>query len=66
MVLDPCGVDGLCATACPVNIDTSALTKRFRQMRHRKLANRMALALAKNMQLVERGARCALAAGHMA
>ena len=28
--LDTCAVDGLCATACPVKIDTGQLTKRFR------------------------------------
>jgi len=29
MALDTCAVDGLCATACPVNIDTGTLVKRF-------------------------------------
>lgn len=64
MVLDTCAVDGLCASACPVNIDTGALTKRFRQMRHTALANKLAVAIAKNMTLTESGARFALAAGH--
>ena len=31
MALDTCAVDGLCATACPVGIDTGQLTKSFRQ-----------------------------------
>jgi D-lactate dehydrogenase len=64
MALDTCAVDGLCATACPVNIDTGALTKRFRKMRHTALANKIAFAIAKNMRLTECGARLALAAGH--
>jgi D-lactate dehydrogenase len=65
MALDTCAVDGLCAIACPVNIDTGALTKRFRQLRHTALADRIALAAAVNMRLMESGARFALAAGHL-
>ena len=34
MALDTCAVDGLCATACPVGIDTGQLTKRFRRASH--------------------------------
>jgi D-lactate dehydrogenase len=64
MALDTCAVDGLCATACPVNIDTGKLTKRFRQLRHTALANHMAVAIARNMKLTECGARIALGAGH--
>jgi D-lactate dehydrogenase len=65
-VLDTCAVDGLCATACPVSIDTGTLTKRFRQMRHTASANQIAVVFAKNMRLVERGVRLALVAGHTA
>lgn len=64
MALDTCAVDGLCATACPVNIDTGKLTKRFRHLRHTKAANRIAQAMARNLGLVEFGARLALGAGH--
>ena len=64
MALDTCAVDGLCATACPVNIDTGTLTKRFRQLRHSALANRIAVAVAKNMALTEFCARFALRTGH--
>jgi D-lactate dehydrogenase len=66
MALDTCAVDGLCATACPVNIDTGKLTKRFRQMRHSALANRIALRLAKHMSFMELAARFAMGAGHAA
>src|SRR5450759_2457331 len=38
--LDTCAVDGLCATACPVKIDTGQLTKRFRALRHSAAARR--------------------------
>jgi D-lactate dehydrogenase len=65
MALDTCAVDGLCATACPVDIDTGALTKRFRRLRHTKLANSIATGVAKNMALVEVAARGALAVGHV-
>jgi D-lactate dehydrogenase len=50
---------------CPVNIDTGTLTKRFRQLRHTALANRVAVTVAKNMKLAEVGARFALGAGHV-
>lgn len=65
MALDTCAVDGLCATACPVDIDTGALTKRFRRLRHTKLANSIATGVAKNMALVEVAARGALAVGQV-
>jgi D-lactate dehydrogenase len=65
MALDTCAVDGLCATACPVSIDTGKLTKRFRQLRHTEAANRIALLLANNLGLVEIGARFAMGAGHL-
>ncbi len=64
MALDTCAVDGLCATACPVSIDTGALTKRLRGLRHTEIANRIAVVAARNMKLVEVGGRIALFAGH--
>ncbi len=64
MALDTCAVDGLCATACPVSIDTGKLTKRFRRLRHTGVANRIALLIARNIRLTEFGARFALGAGH--
>jgi len=62
--LDTCAADGLCAMACPVNIDTGVLTKRLRQLRHTALANRIAVAVARNMRITEFFARLALATGH--
>lgn len=60
MLLDTCAVDGLCATACPVGIDTGQLTKRLRSMRHSSSAHKEALVLAKRFALLERGARSIL------
>jgi D-lactate dehydrogenase len=38
--VDTCAVDGMCATACPVLINTGDLTKRLRAERHGRLAQR--------------------------
>ncbi|WEK18455.1 MAG: FAD-binding and (Fe-S)-binding domain-containing protein [Candidatus Pedobacter colombiensis] len=46
--LDTCAVDGLCATACPVDINTGDLVKRLRRESHSKTANGLALIVAKN------------------
>lgn len=46
--LDTCAVDGLCATACPVDINTGDLVKRLRRESHSKTANSLALTVAKN------------------
>jgi D-lactate dehydrogenase len=63
MALDTCAADGLCATACPVGIDTGALTKRLRRERHSTAAHEFARFLASHFGLVERGARLALRSG---
>jgi D-lactate dehydrogenase len=64
MALDTCAVDGLCATDCPVSIDTGKLTKRFRALRHSRFAAKLADAVAHNFALAEVGARFALGSGH--
>lgn len=46
--LDTCAVDGLCATACPVDINTGDLVKRLRRENHSKAANSLALTVARN------------------
>jgi D-lactate dehydrogenase len=66
MALDTCAADGLCATACPVNIDIGALTKRLRQLRHSALASRIAVVIARSMKFMEFVTRFALGAGHAA
>ena len=62
--LATCAGDGLCSTACPVNIDTGHLTKRLRAASHSALTNRMAGLIARRMKAAEVGARFALRAGH--
>lgn len=50
--LDTCAVDGLCATACPVDINTGSLVKRLRRENHSVYANGVALCIAKNFKPV--------------
>ena len=65
MALDTCAADGLCATDCPVSIDTGKLTKRFRAIRHSWFAGRIATTAARHFGFFEFGARWALRAGHL-
>jgi len=61
--LDTCAVDGLCATACPVDINTGDLVKRLRRENHSGFQNRLALRVAKNFGMVEWVMRAALRFG---
>jgi D-lactate dehydrogenase len=56
-------VDGLCAGACPVDINTGDLVKRLRRESHSAAANRMALLTAKYFAVAERLVRAGLSAG---
>lgn len=60
---DTCAVDGLCAIACPVDIDTGELTKRLRNENHSVPANRFALLVAKNLKTAESIVRFGLRSG---
>ena len=62
-VLDTCAVDGLCATACPVDINTGDLVKRLRKENHSEKANSIALWVATHFKTIEWGARAALKMG---
>ncbi|MEP6845117.1 MAG: FAD-binding and (Fe-S)-binding domain-containing protein [Panacibacter sp.] len=62
-VLDTCAVDGLCATACPVDINTGDLVKRLRRENHSALANSIALQTAKHFKTLEWFVRVALIKG---
>ncbi len=64
-VLDTCAVDGLCATACPVDINTGDLVKRLRRENHSLAANRRALWVAKHFSIVENFVRAGLQMGHV-
>ncbi|WP_246229649.1 (Fe-S)-binding protein [Mucilaginibacter humi] len=61
--LDTCAVDGLCATACPVDINTGDLVKRLRRENHSATENSLALFTAKNFRGVYRAVKFALASG---
>jgi D-lactate dehydrogenase len=66
MALDTCATDGLCATACPVSIDTGQLVKRFRNLRASASAHEWAVRVASNFALAERLLRWSLRLGHAA
>ena len=59
-MLDTCAVDGLCATACPVDINTGDLVKRLRRENHSPFENKIALTVAKNFRTAETLTRFAL------
>jgi len=62
--MDTCAVDGMCATDCPVNINTGELIKRLRRENHSASANKTALRIAKNFGAVERLVKLALYSGN--
>jgi len=59
-----CATDGLCALACPVEIDTGKLIKELRHQKASRLANRTAAALAGHMTMVTALGRGGLALVH--
>ncbi|WP_299823746.1 FAD-binding and (Fe-S)-binding domain-containing protein [uncultured Pontibacter sp.] len=61
--LDTCAVDGLCATACPVDINTGDLVKRLRRESHNDFANNLALLVAKNFKPVTAAVKFGLRSG---
>ena len=62
--LETCAVDGLCATACPVSINTGDLTRHLRAQRHSQFSRWLALLIAKNFATVEKGVRVGLRVGN--
>jgi D-lactate dehydrogenase len=61
--MDTCAVDGMCATDCPVDINTGELIKRLRRENHSPRANKIALRLARNFDVLEKTVRFMLRAG---
>ncbi|HTR28491.1 MAG TPA: FAD-binding and (Fe-S)-binding domain-containing protein [Puia sp.] len=61
--LETCAVDGLCAGACPVEINTGDLVKRLRRENHSAAANSAAMFIARNFAPAERLARFGLSCG---
>lgn len=55
--IETCAVDGLCATACPVKINTGMLVKELRFDRHTKIQNHLAWWLANHTAIVTSLAR---------
>ncbi|MFE9014902.1 FAD-binding and (Fe-S)-binding domain-containing protein [Streptomyces cyaneofuscatus] len=62
--VDTCAGDSTCKLACPVGIDTGAMMKGFRHLRHTPREERIAALTAKNFRVVEASARLAVAAGN--
>jgi D-lactate dehydrogenase len=58
---ETCATDGLCATACPVSIDTGKMTKALRAEARGRLARGVAAALASHYGGATRAARAGLA-----
>lgn len=65
MGLDTCAGDGMCATACPVKINTGELMRLFRHQENSSVAETIAKRAAENFALVERAARVGLGIGHL-
>jgi D-lactate dehydrogenase len=61
--LDTCAADGLCATACPVAIDTGTMVRHLRTTHHLPLAHRAAVWAARHFATVEGAVRLGLRVG---
>lgn len=59
-LVDTCAADGLCATACPVGIDTGQFVKSLREENLGAGTRAVATLAARNFSLVEAGTRVAL------
>ena len=66
MGLDTCAACGLCSTACPVGIETGALTRAVRGERLSGVARRLGRLAAEHFGATQALARTALKAGHLA
>ncbi len=61
-----CAVDGMCATNCPVDINTGDLIKRLRRENHSPFQNKMAVWVAKNFKTMEGLAKFGIRSGFFA
>lgn len=61
--LETCATDGMCATKCPVDINTGDLVKRLRRENHSPGQNKLAFQVAKRFAWFERAARLGLKTG---
>ena len=58
-----CAVDGMCATQCPVDINTGDLVKRLKRENHSGFQNKVANSIARHFGFFEFVAKAALLAG---
>ncbi|MGZ5135211.1 MAG: (Fe-S)-binding protein, partial [Flavitalea sp.] len=61
--LQTCAVDGMCATNCPVDINTGDLIKRLRTENHSIVENKIAVLMAKHFGLFEGASKFLLRTG---
>ena len=59
--IETCATDGLCATSCPVGIDTGRLIKKLRHNRQSAWSKKQADWIADNLAVISRAARVGLA-----
>ncbi|MGK2865009.1 MAG: FAD-binding and (Fe-S)-binding domain-containing protein [Chitinophagaceae bacterium] len=59
-----CAVDGMCATNCPVDINTGDLIKRMRRENHSGFQNKMAVWVARNFSFFEGVAKLGIRKGY--
>ncbi len=59
-----CAVDGMCATNCPVDINTGDLIKRMRRENHSGFQNKMAVWVARNFSFIEGVAKLGIRKGY--
>jgi len=64
--MDTCAVDGLCATSCPVTINTGDLVKHLRADGISSRGQQVALTLSKHFKTVEQAVRLGTRLGHLA
>lgn len=62
--IDTCAGDGMCATACPVNINTGELMRHLLHQQHSLLAEALAQYIANHLVSVEALTRLGLWSGH--
>lgn len=63
--IETCAADGMCATACPVGIDTGQLVKLLRSQGHPEWRRRLATRMAQRFRIVEAGTRLGLRMAHL-
>jgi D-lactate dehydrogenase len=63
--IDTCALDGLCATACPVGINTGELIRKFRAEAASPSANSVAKWVGDNFSFVEKSVGRLVQAGHV-